>query len=390
MSEEKYQPSREEIRKAEDMMPPDQWRASREREESSEARFRSTPPEKRQEFIDVAHAEALRIKERNEKLFGSIEVQNICYPGLSLGMIGFESTKIKNEKIRAVAEALEKEVKQDFPKTYRREITNGELTSRRLEFFHDQPEKIAEIEEDYRKNVEWYDDYRRKSPRGYSYPDFPDSKSTLRGIEKAGQLSSLYHITSFLKGKLLDSEHIRTELRQVLEGKKILVLGDDIGSLSELLRSFGAEAYGIEFGEDNIEIAHSGIMSENGEPQNQVIEGDITELIIQDSNLSRKIKEIGAFDVIFSNAVLNVGSGIELGFDKYAEHNHLEKRDGRTYEIIGRRLLIALNDFLNDNGFQVHENSGIGREFGQYHGTGQDSHVALMPKSLFSPSYLEQ
>ncbi|MBI4250813.1 class I SAM-dependent methyltransferase [Candidatus Uhrbacteria bacterium] len=116
--------------------------------------------------------------------------------------------------------------------------------------------------------------------------------------------SQVHLIASFFEGRLLAEDGLETNIKKALRGKRILVLGDDIGTLSEVLRIFGARAYGIEYDRKAAAFARSGLFAENLKPQRQLIEGDIRRLMNQASPLFEEIKKIGPFDMIYSRTVL--------------------------------------------------------------------------------------
>jgi len=99
-------------------------------------------------------------------------------------------------------------------------------------------------------------------------------------------------------------------LKKRLKGKKILSLGDDTGSLTEILQHFGCKTLGIEFDKDKVSIAHSGKLSEDERPRPDVIQGDIWELTLDDSALLKVVGK-GKYDAIVSDALFNGGSGGE-------------------------------------------------------------------------------
>lgn len=172
--------------------------------------------------------------------------------------------------------------------------------------------------------------------------------------EMEKQASSLYEISSYLAGHPLLSIE---EIEQNLKGKKILVLGDSAGDGSDALIAFGAEAYGIEIDKFRVLVAHSGIISQTGAFQTQVIEGDINDLVDQNSELYKLLKEKGPFDVVFSK--FNV-----LGHYIFGAHGGLVNETAIAQHTSGEYLLTeSLMQLLNGQGFQLHDTAGF---FGPY------------------------
>lgn len=184
-------------------------------------------------------------------------------------------------------------------------------------------------------------------------------------MSSGGDSRSLYSIATFLKGAKLVDDVVMADIESQLKGKKILVLGDDTGSLSELLNAYGAESMGIEYDEVKVLIAKSGILSRSGKPQLQVIQGDISDIAKKESDLMKLIAENGPFDVIYSYAVLNYGSGIEKSLSVTPPGN---------YEEI--ELTVPLTDncmnLLSKTGFILHEDVDFRPDsFGDYGETGR-------------------
>ena len=108
-------------------------------------------------------------------------------------------------------------------------------------------------------------------------------------------VSALYELACFTKGEIICGEQVVEQIKTEIQNKKILILGDDVGSFSEVLSSFGASVIGIEIDPLKIAIAHSGFFSEDGSSQDQVIAGDIADLAYPDSQLSKKLRNAGPF-----------------------------------------------------------------------------------------------
>lgn len=148
----------------------------------------------------------------------------------------------KNEKNWVTFRRLEDEIKKDFPPIYRGndiihdEKIEEELDNKLRQFYAGNVEAQKIID----KGVRTFGGYKSQIP--FAYSDTPDLRAGRRGT-----ISQLYYIASYFKEARLDEKDPIADIRQVLQGKKILVLGDDTGSLSEMLRFYGAESYGIEY-----------------------------------------------------------------------------------------------------------------------------------------------
>ncbi|RIL00878.1 MAG: hypothetical protein DCC75_13795 [Proteobacteria bacterium] len=100
-------------------------------------------------------------------------------------------------------------------------------------------------------------------------------------------------------------------LKERLRGKSILVLGDDVGSFSQILRmEFGADALGVEVDPVKIRIAQKGLLSDKPDPRNYVLHGDCLDLGDRSSSLSSRLAG-KSFDMIFSFYLFCRGSGVE-------------------------------------------------------------------------------
>jgi len=132
---------------------------------------------------------------------------------------------------------------------------------------------------------------------------FPDRVSTISAGHK-DRGSQVYLVASFLQGRLISQDNLEENIEKALRGKRLLILGDDLGTLSEVLRAFGAEAYGIDSDQKAAMFARSGLFAENLKPQRQLIEGDIRTLINPASALNEKVKKLGPFDMVYSRTVL--------------------------------------------------------------------------------------
>lgn len=176
----------------------------------------------------------------------------------------------------------------------------------------------------------------------------------------------IYNLASLLKGDILDDINPLEDVKKVLRGKKILVLGDEIGTLSQVLNTFGAEAYGIEYDPRVVALAHSGILAENLVPQTQVIEGNLWKLGDRESEFYKQISEKGPFDVIFSSAVFNDGSGFPEGahhkysgkYPKYFEEKNrgeFTSQEGWQAAANWDRFLVSLASLVKPTGLNIHQ-----------------------------------
>jgi len=157
---------------------------------------------------------------------------------------------------------------------------------------------------------------------------------------KTQQGETAYFMAAFLNGGPIPSEGIDEKIREILKGKKILIIGDDFGTISEALNVLGAEATGIEYSSISVKIAHSGALAEDGKPQNQVLQGDAWDIGNPNSTLYKQLQERGPFDMIYSYAVFNGGSGFPES----------KKRWG-----IGKEnFSLGLDQLLSDDGMQFH------------------------------------
>lgn len=362
---------------------------------------------------------------RNHNLFGDIDVENIVPYGSERAMI---------------EGVIEDELEKAFPRTLRGEVPIGEIEQELFKHYPDRLDIQAEMERLivrpilFRRLRELYEEAEQKSrlphqtflrlfdeafPKASKSIDrYGDLKNFWRDefwqdartweavkedlhdeIEKArmeylgdyspfshdklGRAKELYYIGSFLKRSQLDVERPIDDLRDVLRGKKILVLGDDTGSMSETLNHFGADACGIEYSSLKVAIAHTGVLAEDRAPQQQVILGDIVNLADQQSALYKMIATKGPFDVICSDAVFNIGSGLETSIRRQYKG---PTRQGDFICDFDHNIRIL----MQDDGFQLHLSVDWDEAFGPYHsyghgrndarGTDVDSRTVLIPK----------
>ena len=76
------------------------------------------------------------------------------------------------------------------------------------------------------------------------------------------------------RNDILTPDTVVERCKETLRGKQILSLGDDTGSLSEVLKHFGAEPVGIEFDSQKVAVGRAGVFSEDGKPNTSLIQGD--------------------------------------------------------------------------------------------------------------------
>jgi hypothetical protein len=222
-------------------------------------------------------------------------------------------------KKEACLRKIEHLLTRDFPRIQEiKRINPEEFKKELIYFFHKQEEITRIIKERF--------DYEQvKNSNVGNCPEEYSTASILR-MESRERIKAiqLYHLVSVLNGGLIGSKgDIKRELSEILQQKKILVIGDDIGSLSEVFNFFGAEAYGIESDDFYVAVAHSGLAGESGKPQTQVIRADVGDLQDKNKETFKYLEKIGPFDAIYSWAVFNFGSGIErneyLGKDYFGD-----------------------------------------------------------------------
>lgn len=166
-------------------------------------------------------------------------------------------------------------------------------------------------------------------------------------IHNKHRAHELFLLTTFLGNEngAIVPEKIIEQCKEVLKDKKILSLGDDTGSLSEVLKHFGAECTGIEYGQKKVALANAGVFSEDGKPNMSVRQGDIWDLITDDTELMKKLGG-KKFDAVISVSLFNAGSGGERPQkplrDKYEIH------DWFYYFILQTQRL------LTEKGVQIH------------------------------------
>lgn len=199
-----------------------------------------------------------------------------------------------------------------------------------------------------------------------------------RGLE-------LYTLGSFIKGKPLDQSNVIQDLQEQLQGKRILILGDDTGSMSEVISSYGGSAIGIEYDKFKVLAAHSGFLSESGKTQEQVIHGDIHDLTDTSSDLFNTLQKLGPFDIIYSHAVFNIGSGIEAAVAKLQER----RPDTGPYQrsAFGELLTQNCMKLLSTQGFVLHNEVTMNELFDKYSNYSSDMATngnVFIPKQQFT------
>lgn len=174
-------------------------------------------------------------------------------------------------------------------------------------------------------------------------------------------------------------------IEQFLEGQKILVLGDDRGTLTEVLKTFGAVTTSVEINQEWYEAGRDGRWTENGKPRDDLFHGNMYWLAEPSSDLAAQIIARGPFDLIYSHYLLINGSGGERaksseanGVDSELVRLRLQEWPERLSPEVNLRLkgiaresygdedpspanfisqyilLTALNQYLNPDGFQLH------------------------------------
>lgn len=264
--------------------------------------------------------------ERYRQLYGEIDLQKILVDSTPDGV---EAKKILSE--------VERQIRADFPET-------ADVSK------HPANEFIAELKDFYHGDERALQIINRELTRKKYPVNFLRDFGYLH--DKVGQDNNLYYAASFLKGSRLDKDHLERDLRDSLVGKKILVLGDDSGSLSEIFGFYGAKCYGVEYDEFKILVAQSGILSENGKPQKQVMLGNIADLFLENSDLKKKLMRLRPFDLIVSYAVFNTGSGIE----KLIPYDELDYQRHVDFEQPGLSVNFQRNsqELLSESGLQLH------------------------------------
>lgn len=249
----------------------------------------------------------------------------------------FENDAEKETRLKKIEHLL----MRDFPRIQEiKKINPEELKKELIRFFYSQEKIISIINE--RFNYEPV-----KNSNAGNYPEKYSTASILR-MESREKIKAiqLYRLVSVLNSGLIGSKgDVKRELSEILQQKKILIVGDDIGSLSEVLNYLGAEAYGIESDNFYVAVAHSGLASESGKPQTQVICADMGDLQDKNKKIFKHLEKIGPFDAIYSWAVFNFGSGIE--------------RNGCLSKDYFSNIKKKCNLLLKKGGFSLHDEVNI-------------------------------
>ncbi|MBU1126477.1 hypothetical protein KJ758_02600 [Patescibacteria group bacterium] len=260
---------------------------------------------------------------------------------------------IENENWR-IFQRLMTEIKKDFPDLYHNPPTKEELeniVTKLQALYADEPENLKILNESNSSETSQQIKYHL-------------------GIKREDKIYQLYYLVSCLKKGKIDEEDPINDIKTVLDSKKLLVLGDDNGSLSEMLRFYGADAYGIEYDELAVLIAHSGILSRDGKPQTQLLSGNIGDLSLEQSELIEKLQKLGPFDTIMSHAVFNTGSGIEDAI-------HFIDDPQEMIDMLWKNI----NDLLDEDGIQLHTNVDMPEAFSfKYDETIKRNHAVMIPK----------
>jgi len=182
----------------------------------------------------------------------------------------------------------------------------------------------------------------------------------------SGKGEEVFEIVSILSGHLPNTEHIEEQMRNSLRGKRILILGDDIGSLSNILNDYGAEACGIEYDKEKVADAHRGAFAKDGKPQTQVIQGSIWELADSDSKPFQSVTKRGPFDLIYSKAVINIGSGFYESNPKKDPERRWSRNDPGEWDPIKRKakeqefeLSLHLDKLMSVKGISFHSHTDV-------------------------------
>lgn len=242
----------------------------------------------------------------------------------NIDVVGITEYEQNPEKFEGVFEAIRKNLEGEFPNSAERELNKSLDFYLTREFLAKNfPEVITELDQGV--------GYGNDDPRAEKY--YFINRKVRRSKE-------LYLVSSFLKGSALESGDPVGELREILKNRKILVLGDDTGSFSEVLQRYGVEAYGIEFDPLRVAVGHMGIVAEDGQPQTQLMRGNIKDIADPTSELFQTLQEKGPFDVIFSTGVFNSGSGVEAALND------------RNFDPV--RFHLNCDSLLKDSGFEMH------------------------------------
>lgn len=281
-------------------------------------------------------------EEDNNWIIGGEEASFYGVPELEVEEDRFVTDIIYNpEEVEPVVEEVNEYLKEQFPKTfdatercYRAAVEGGaytekELEDRYIEVLRSELNSTKTLDEEVERNyrgaiseltkpendiwdVEIYSVFKRKE-----FPFFHGCDG--RGGSGKERGDSLIALATFLGDDgLIEPGNPVEQIREALHGKKILNLGADSGSFTQILEHFGCETLGIEYDERMVKAARTGILSEDGEPYESVIQGDVWDLMLPESDLSERIDD--DYDAIFSRLLFNEGSGVfEVPFEKKTE-----------------------------------------------------------------------
>ena len=120
-------------------------------------------------------------------------------------------------------------------------------------------------------------------------------------------------------------------------------------------------AHGVEFDENAVAVAHSGIVAEGFSPQLQVIQGDAWDLANNESKLFDAVKKLGPFDLVYSYAVVDGGSGFPEAIREKADEQTKSLPEEESYKEYSNLVLKGLYGFyagvdklLSKDGIQLH------------------------------------
>lgn len=302
---------------------------------------------------------------KNYELPPKIELQKASgdiKKSLELGKLEFRTSTF---------ERMLKQIQEDFPKTNDLEKKEAEPFEAALrQCYAYDPENLAIINDGI--------DEAHKYGGGRNLSDFFEGKKR--------QAKSLYKLATEIKGAYLDEQDPINDIKKNLARKKILVLGDDIGSLSEILRFYGAESYGIEYKKFDVLVGHSGILTENGIPQNSLLEGNIADLFKDDTELFKQLQKLGSFDAIVSFSVFNDGSGVEEAIT--GAESSIGIGRPRITQQQAEIFQSNCSELLNDTGVQLHNDFNMWTAFPKnyfkalspyYTGTAQEREFLYWP-----------
>ncbi len=292
-----------------------------------------------------------------------VDIKQECVRGVGFditGVLSLEEKEMAKKKLKSASKVINSQLKDIFPETFNISHQTQLLgqDSLRKENSPYAFKFTAEMESELLLTFEQIKERVKKLPHNQfqvlpgdiSSPEDVDNEYIRKLLEgfytgNKRQGVSLYEICSFLQNKVLDEKVSLNDVSEILKEKKVLVLGDDTGSLSEVLNKLGANAYGVEIDTDKVKIAHSGLLSEELEPQNQVIQGNLWDIQNINSALYKTLQQYGPFDVIYSSAVINGGSGFP---EEAKEHGG---------EVAWAKFITGLDALAEKDGIIIHSNA---------------------------------